>query len=563
MKAYYRLCIVLLAYLTVLPVYAQWSDNPAINTPICTYSGDQHQPFAVPDGRGGAIISWLDERGDYTFLYAQRIDSAGYSLWGTDGSLISVTQWKTSMLLPMAMDVGYDGSALICHLETDPDPYDYSKNIFAQRIGPDGNRLWGQYGVYVGNGSKVVMGLDISGDGQGGSYVTYCSSWNQYAVFLSHITPQGVIDCSDINIAGSGGTEGGFNATLASDGQGGVYIAWEHWNDVDIGNADIHLNRFVGSQAWATGEKVICDALKNQVDPQIIGDGIGGAIIVWRDSRGTDKDIYAQHISSSGEIQWNPNGMAVCTAEGHQEYPKICEDGLGGVLIAWPDQRPGAAGIYAQKIDHSGTAVWEQNGLPVYTLPTVGAEMAILSDGDGGAFIVYQDSRLGNWDLFIYRVNSDGTTDWPSTGLPVTTAGGTQLYPAMVNDGEGNAIVVWKDRRGTDANIYAQWIKKNGYPMTSVRKINHEMLDSFTVYHNYPNPFNSATQIRYGLPHSCCVRLLVFDALGREIVYLVDEYQEQGYRTIELDLTGFPSGIYFYQIRAGDYQETRKMLLLK
>lgn len=91
--------------------------------------------------------------------------------------------------------------------------------------------------------------------------------------------------------------------------------------------------------------------------------------------------------------------------------------------------------------------------------------------------------------------------------------------------------------------------------------------DEFILYQNYPNPFNPKTVISYQLPVNSTVALKVYDILGNEVTTLVDEYKHFGKYEIEFDaLTGIGhlvSGIYFYQIRAAEFVETKKMLYLK
>jgi hypothetical protein len=88
------------------------------------------------------------------------------------------------------------------------------------------------------------------------------------------------------------------------------------------------------------------------------------------------------------------------------------------------------------------------------------------------------------------------------------------------------------------------------------------------LFQNYPNPFNPTTVIRYGLPAPGRVSVKVFDLLGREVATLVDDVQEAGYRSVEwkgVTSAGSPvgSGVYFYELRAGSYVETRKMMLIR
>jgi hypothetical protein len=89
-------------------------------------------------------------------------------------------------------------------------------------------------------------------------------------------------------------------------------------------------------------------------------------------------------------------------------------------------------------------------------------------------------------------------------------------------------------------------------------------IDNFVLEQNYPNPFNPATTISYYIPSSCFVNLKVFDVLGNEVETLVNEEKSSGYYQVEFSgKDGVTSGVYFYQIRAGNYFETKKMILEK
>jgi hypothetical protein len=88
---------------------------------------------------------------------------------------------------------------------------------------------------------------------------------------------------------------------------------------------------------------------------------------------------------------------------------------------------------------------------------------------------------------------------------------------------------------------------------------------NFILYQNYPNPFNPTTVIKFHIPHSEFITLKVYDVLGREVATLVDEVKESGKHNSEFHIPNstFSSGIYFYQLRAGSFVETRKMVLMR
>jgi len=85
----------------------------------------------------------------------------------------------------------------------------------------------------------------------------------------------------------------------------------------------------------------------------------------------------------------------------------------------------------------------------------------------------------------------------------------------------------------------------------------------FALKQNFPNPFNSMTQIQYAIPHEAVVSLTVFDLLGREVRTLVNEKQPAGIYTVDFSAQNLPGGVYFYHFQAGDFATTKKMIFLK
>jgi flagellar hook assembly protein FlgD len=85
----------------------------------------------------------------------------------------------------------------------------------------------------------------------------------------------------------------------------------------------------------------------------------------------------------------------------------------------------------------------------------------------------------------------------------------------------------------------------------------------FALHQNYPNPFNPTTTISYGLPQKFHVSLKVYNTLGQLVATLVNDEQEAGYREVKFDGSDLASGVYFYQLQAGSYVNTKKLLLLR
>jgi len=213
----------------------------------------------------------------------------------------------------------------------------------------------------------------------------------------------------------------------------------------------------------------VCTAPGAQSIPRIVTDGAGGAIIAWDDFRSGDTDIYVQHVRASGAVDhaWPINGLAVCTAPGAQAEHQIVSDGTGGAIVVWTDQRSlYDLNIYAQHVLASGIVdpVWPADGLAVCAAPNEQSSPLIVTDGAGGAIVAWADARSGTYDVYAQHVRASGTADptWPADGIALCTAHAFRVPEAMLPDGMGGAFVAWSLLLDEQTDTYAQHVLASG-----------------------------------------------------------------------------------------------------
>ncbi len=141
--------------------------------------------------------------------------------------------------------------------------------------------------------------------------------------------------------------------------------------------------------------------------------------------------------------------------------------------------------------------------------------------------------------------------------IPIRVNGTDQIVE--MNDGQGSAVISINDNLVIDPE---QWILMATPIVTSV-KGDITTITNYRLEQNYPNPFNPTATIKYQIPELNFVTLKIFDVLGSEIITLVKKEKPAGSYEIEFDGTGLPSGIYYYQLQAGSFVETKKMVLMK
>jgi hypothetical protein len=224
---------------------------------------------------------------------------------------------------------------------------------------------------------------------------------------------------------------------------------------------------------WELDGGIICYASHSQLDPEITLDTYGGAYVVWVDTRdGPQSDIYAQHVTASGSRIWYHTGIPICVADGDQEEAALVPDDAGGAIIVWTDRRGEDADIYAQRVDRHGTALWEENGIVVSDASNDQYDPTIIRDGEGGVIVVWTDGRnFGldySLDLYAQRLDANGNKLWASSGLAVYEGPGSQSKPDVLTDGSGGAFVAWQDTRNDsfeqpyDYDIFAAHVRGAG-----------------------------------------------------------------------------------------------------
>jgi FlgD Ig-like domain len=218
----------------------------------------------------------------------------------------------------------------------------------------------------------------------------------------------------------------------------------------------------VSRAAWPTDGLAICTASGTQDRPRLLRDGGGGAFISWFDSRNGTHDIYIQRVDATGAILWPTDGVVLCTASGNQDDQVIVSDGAGGAIVAWADARNTDIDVYVQRIDASGSVLWTADGVPIETKTADQYNPEMIADGSGGAIIAYEDQSSGTSDIDVQRIDASGAIQWTAGGVPLCAATNNQFAPMITSDGSGGAIVTWYDLRSGTYHIYARRIDSSG-----------------------------------------------------------------------------------------------------
>lgn len=433
--------------------FAQWvPDGKLVCAQQSCYPG-----AAISDGAGGAIIAWTDSRNGFTDIFVRRIDASGNALWTTDG--VAVCAAVLGQGEPVMVSDGAGGAIVAWQ-----DPRNASSfDIYVQRVNATGAAVWTANGVALCTATGEQVAAKVVSDGSGGAIVVWQdgrsgSSWDIYARRINAAgTPQWTANGVAVCTAASGQV----NPFLVEDGAGGAIVTWDDGRLV--GNTDIYAQRLnaAGTAQWTANGIAACAAAFDQSGPRITSDGASGAIITWYDYRNGSHDIYAQRVNAAGVPVWLPDGVAICTEPtASQVSPRIVSDGVGGAIVAWEDDRNHVfydPDVYAQRVTGGGVPLWTLDGVALTTASEDQTQIALVSDGAQGAIAVWVDWRPGIVeDIYARRIDANGVPLWNGDGSPVCTAVNGQSSMVATSDGNGGVIAAWADGRAGAALLFAQ-----------------------------------------------------------------------------------------------------------
>lgn len=438
--------------LTSLNVYGQWlwSPNPSINDSICVLSTNASHASVCVDGNGGAFISWDDRRnGGPPQVYVQRKDALGNEIFAANG--ISVAS-SPNMYGPIGIvPDGRKGAIVFWREVTSGTNWTFK----AQRLSPAGNLLWGANGVMIHNGTNLST-PSISADSANGAYITWRAVNNNTTdLYASRIDSSGVLVWSNVNLVAVPRLNPVTMPVECTTGENGnLFVAWTDYRASAWG--DIY-GRWITESGIPIGQNngtPICTNSADQSVPRIAKGTDGAVVVAWNDQRDTVHTMFAQKIDSNGNSMWQFNGERACF--GWNNGFEVSADTLGNCFLTGIMQGE----VMSQKINLNGLPQWGISGQPItYQLTPVGSAQ-IKCDGNS-IYIMWNDLRSGNLDIYAQKLTNLGIAEWDSGGIVVTNSIVNHQSYDWVLSGCG-IICSWHERRSGSYDVFAAKVCNGG-----------------------------------------------------------------------------------------------------
>ena len=466
-----------------------WGEDGLI---VIRYAGRQEDPIFISDGNGGVYTIWSDFRNDPISdgqPYAQHINSNGVLTWSEDGMPLS-----SDKLTEFSLNLCKDGNGGAYALWKNKYGGHYASYLNSTNNGPSD-----EVEVISNEWSHSNPSLETAGGGD--AVMVWTDERNEdkdlYGQRLGFDGTDVVLEWETIEDEDGDGIDnypnGGIPIVTAIGNQSSqkvTYYSEEYsvivWQDERYNSAmpDIFATFLDenGDPATFYGENGLPIVSSYDLDgaftppqsaqkkPRVKADS-DGAMIIWNDFRSDPSgDVYIQKITHESNGWWTSNsdlpfdGIVVSQSTGEQSNSRLSIDGNGGVFIAWEDKRDSDTDIYTQHIDMDGNISFELNGLMICGDINDQISPLVKSDGNTGAFVVWQDYRVGSIGLYVQQVEPSLGTTMFNDGVEMYFGidGNGQLYidsdplqltPKSFYLNDDRTLLFWEDRRFGNQNI--------------------------------------------------------------------------------------------------------------
>jgi len=427
---------------------------------------------------------------------------------------------------------------------------------------PNGDTAWVRSYDGPANSSDVPYALAV--DDSGYVYVTGSSygtgTYADYATIKYH--PDG----DTVWVRRYNGSGNGSDAAhaMAVDGSGYVYVTGNSKGSVTwVDYATIKYDPD-GDTAWVRRFNWPTENSDDRASA-ITVDGSGNVYVTGYTWDGTSYDYLTIKYDPDGDTAWARRYDGPANEE--DRASAIAIDGFNNVYVTGHSDSTGTYEDYATiKYDTGGNVLWVKrfncaNGTDTpYGLAVDGSNDVYVTgmSGCGGAT---------SFDYVTIKYYSNGDTAWVARYHGPVENGNDYAF-ALALDSAGNVYVTGKSDGSETGSDYCTIKYVQTHSDVEDETGDREKPSGFALSQNYPNPFNPTTKIEFTLVKSDFVTLQIYDVLGRKVRTLVSEDLPSGYKSVFWDGKNddgkeVASGVYFYQLKVGNFSEPKKMLLLK
>lgn len=341
---------------------------------------------------------------------------------------------------------------------------------------------------------------------------------------------------------------------IAVDNSGNVYVTGP---SKGIGSGDDYITikyNSLGTLLWE--QRYNGTANGDDYSQDIVFDNLGNVYVTGSSAGvGSSNDCVTIKYNSSGTTQWLQRYNGAANSNDNGGFLRV--DNNGNVYVTGSSTGIGTSSDYILvKYNAAGAQQWVQRYNGVQNGNDFPTDMTL--DKNGDIYVAGSTISAASNDFASLKYNSAGVVQWEQ--LYNGVANFIDLPHSIAVDKTGNVYIAGET---TVSANNSDFITFKYTQQVGINTISNEVPSKFSLKQNYPNPFNPVTNIQFDMLKGNFVSIKIFDMLGKEIENLVNEFKSAGKYEINYDGSKLESGVYFYKMETKDFNETKKMMLLK
>lgn len=576
--------LILVAVALLLPtvLFAQWTDDPAVNLLISGGSGEQVVPHTVSLGIEGDFAGFTyvgfynNASGNYD-VALQLLTPEGIPVFAEGGMIVSA-QAQNTWVMDWALAVDDMGNALVSFA----DIRDGNSNIHIYKISPSGEFLWGADGISLTANSNYKGPPAVTVAGDGDVVVAWYESAASEAIFMQRLSGEGELRFADGGIITTQ-PDDSFPAgnVLVPTGAADVILGYVPSYSF-MGNRQIKAQRFdaMGASVWADYLWVMDDAsIPMGRYFSMAADGFGGVLFNWDVTVGNSFGARVQRVTADG-MELMPHNGAFANASGATGQiggSAVIDPATEITTLVYTQMNPdqNLKGLFVQRFDAAGNRLLGSGGNELHPQDSISetrVQLVLTSMGVMGAYFVADYNQYASDQVKAFLLDDAGEFAFDVFAASNPSSKDDPVVALSTNQ----IITYWVDERNGTYDMYGQNINFDGTLGEQVVGIDNpgemeeqaELPGRFQALGNYPNPFNPATTIRFDLPRASQVSLRIYDVSGKLVRELVNANLPAAEHQVVWNGTDDngrlqPSGVYHYRVISDMGVVTRTMTLIK
>ena len=426
-----------LLLLLVSPVWSQGRQPvPRSETPYVTLAANAFSFRTFEDDHGGFYLIWPQMENGQSTLMAQHMDAQGITLWpGLGLTLVQALDPDS------AWDAAHDanGGVLLS--------WEKNGHVLAQRFDPNGKPAWEVRRERVSVDVSTQSAPTLVADGSGGAFVVWQDQLPlpRQVLMAQHINAFGAPLWSSKGSRVSLRPSEQKSARIVYDGNAGVIVVWNDFRE-DASQLQAQRLNYQGNRLWGL-EGILVTAPAGEPDraPHLGEVGRGSAVFAWKASSSAADRLFLQLADASGKLRWG-QGIELNKGNWQEWNPVLHGDGAGGTWVAWEDFRNNQNWVaYAEHLKVDGTPGWPGIETAMTTIHSDQGHLGITDDGQGGILTSWVDNRNGTVGVYLQEINPQGTALLGPDGLLIVNHLVNPQSPRIISLTPGLAAVFWAD----------------------------------------------------------------------------------------------------------------------